>query len=99
MKIRRNEGGQVAEIRFVHKGKDMVFQSTVADRDVYTEGIQEVAKHRIEIEFSDICEMDMMIDMLIRAEEHLLGEMEKWKVKSINEEENKRRMERLRRNE
>ena len=45
----------------------------------------------------DICEMDAMIDMLIRAEEHLLGEMGKWKVKSINEEEYTRRTERLRR--
>ena len=96
MKIRKCEGGQVMEIRFLHKGKDIVFQNVVGNRAEYTEDIQEVVRHRIEIEFGDIYEMDMMIDMLIRAEEHLLGEMGKWKVKSIDEEENKRRMERMR---
>ena len=84
------------EIRFLHKGKDIVFQNVVGNRAEYTEDIREVVRHRIEIEFGDIYEMDMMIDMLIRAEEHLFGEMGKWKVKSIDEEENKRRMERMR---
>ena len=96
MKIRKCEGGQVMEIRFLHKGKDIVFKNVVGNRAEYTEDIREVVRHRIEIEFDDIYEMDMMIDMLIRAEEHLLGEMGKWKVKSIDEEENKRRMEKMR---
>lgn len=98
MRVRKYEGGEVQQIRFMHKGKDIVFQYMVKSQDrYYTEDIPELTKNRIEIEFNDICEMDAMIDMLIRAEEHLLGEMGKWKVKSINEEEYKRRMERLRR--
>lgn len=98
MRVRKYEGGEVQQIRFMHKGKDIVFQHMVKSQArYYTEDIPELIKNRIEIEFNDICEMDAMIDMLIRAEEHLLGEMGKWKVKSINEEEYKRRMERLRR--
>lgn len=80
-------------IRFSHKGKDVVFQNVVSGRDICAEQMKELDNHKVEIEFDDICEMDAMIDMLIRAEEHLLGEMGKWKVKSINEEEYKRRME------
>lgn len=83
-------------IRFSHKGKDVVFQNVVSGRDIYAEQMKELDNHKVEIEFDDIREMDVMIDMLIRAEEHLLGEMGEWKVKSINEEY-KRRMERLRR--
>ena len=98
MRVRKYEGGKVQQIRFMHKGKDIVFQHMVKSQaGYYTEDTTELIKNRIEIEFNDICEMDAMIDMLIRAEEHLLGEMGKWKVKSINEEEYKRRMERLRR--
>lgn len=100
MRVRKYEGGDVLNIRFMHKGKDIVFQNTVEKRavyGVYIEDIQELNKNKLEIEFDDICEMDAMIDMLIRAEEHLLGEMGKWEVKSINEEEYTRRMERLRR--
>ena len=97
MKIRKYEGGEVFQIRFAHKGKDLVFQSEVNHRGIYTEDTSELIKHRIEIEFDDISEMDAMIDMLIRAEEHLLGEMGKWKVKAINEEEYERRMGRIRR--
>ena len=96
MKIRKYEGGEVLQIRFRHKGKDIVFQNTVDKRAVYKEDIQELIKNKLEIEFDDICEMDAMIDMLIRAEEHLLGEMGKWKAESINKEEYTRRMERLR---
>lgn len=98
MRVRKYEGGEVQQIRLMHKGKDIVFQHMVKSQArYYTEDTPELIKNRIEIEFNDICEMDAMIDMLIRAEEHLLGEMGKWKVKSINEEEYKRRMERLRR--
>lgn len=100
MRVRKYEGGEVQQIRFMHKGKDIVFQSVVEKRavyGVYTEDIQELINNKLEIEFDDICEMDAMIDMLIRAEEHLLGEMGKWKVKSINEGEYTRRKERLRR--
>lgn len=73
-------------IRFSHKGKDVVFQNVVSGRDIYAEQMKELDNHKVEIEFDDIREMDVMIDMLIRAEEHLLGEMGEWKVKSINEE-------------
>lgn len=97
MRVRKYEGGEVLQIRFRHKGKDIVFQNTVEKRAVYMEDIQELINNKLEIEFDDICEMDAMIDMLIRAEEHLLGEMGKWEVKSINEGEYTRRMERLRR--
>lgn len=97
MRVRKYEGGEVLQIRFMHKGEDIVFQNTVEERAVYAEDIPKLVKDKLEIEFDDICEMDSMIDMLIRAEEYLLGEMGKWKVKSINEEEYKRRMERLRR--
>ena len=97
MRVRKYEGGEVLQIRFRHKGKDIVFQNTVEEQAVYAEDIQKLVKDKLEIEFDDICEMDAMIDMLIRAEEHLLGEMGKWKVKSINEEEYTRRTERLRR--
>ena len=97
MRVRKYEGGEVLQIRFMHKGKDIVFRNMVENRAVYTEDIPKLIKNKLEIEFDDICEMDAMIDMLIRTEEHLLGEMGKWKVKSINEEEYKRRMERLRR--
>lgn len=95
MRVRKYEGGEVLQIRFRHKGKDIVFQNTVEERAVYAEDIQKLVKDRLEIEFDDICEMDAMIDMLIRAEEYLLEEMGKWKVKSINEEEYTRRTERL----
>lgn len=97
MRVRKYEDGEVLQIRFMHKGKDIVFQNTVENRAVYAEDISKLVKDKLEIEFDDICEMDAMIDMLIRAEEYLLEEMGKWKVKSINEEEYKRRMERLRR--
>lgn len=97
MKIRKHKGGKVSMIRFVHKGKDVVFQNVVDSQVIYTGQMKELDEHKAEIEFDDISEMDAMIDMLIRAEEHLLGEMGKWKVKSINEEEYTRRMERLRR--
>lgn len=98
MKVRKYEGGEVQQIRLMHKGKGIVFQHMVKSQAAYyIEDTPELIKNRIEIEFNDICEMDAMIDMLIRAEEHLLGEMGKWKVKSINEEEYTRRMERLRR--
>lgn len=98
VKVRKYEGGEVQQIRLMHKGKGIVFQHMVKSQAAYyIEDTPELIKNRIEIEFNDICEMDAMIDMLIRAEEHLLGEMGKWKVKSINEEEYTRRMERLRR--
>lgn len=97
MRVRKYEGGEVLQIRFRHKGKDIVFQNTVEEQAVYAEDIPKLVKDKLEIEFDDICEMDAMIDMLIRAEEYLLEEMGKWKVKSINEEEYARRMERLRR--
>lgn len=97
MRVRKYEGGEVQQIRLMHKGKDILFQNTVENRAVYAEDIPKWVKDKLEIEFDDIYEMDAMIDMLIRAEEYLLGEMGKWKVKSINEEEYKRRMERLRR--
>lgn len=97
MRVRKYEGGEVLQIRFTHKGKDIVFQNMVKKRAVYEEDIPKLVKDKLEIEFDDICEMDAMIDMLIRAEEYLLEEMGKWKVKSINEEEYTRRMERLRR--
>lgn len=97
MRVRKYEGGEVLQIRFMHKGKDIVFQNMVEERAVYAEDIPKLVKDKLEIEFDDICEMDAMIDMLIRAEEYLLEEIGKWKVKSINEEEYTRRTERLRR--
>lgn len=89
----QTESGGIGMVELTYKGTMIRFRGIIRHEAVWR--VEETPRKGIlRIDFSDMAEIDGLIDMLIRIREIVDGNIGKWGVQSIKTDERWRRQER-----
>ena len=89
----QTESGEIGMVELDYKGMTIRFRRMIRQEAIWR--VEETPRKGIlRIDFSDMAEIDGLIDMLIRIREIVDGDIGKWELKSIKSDERWRRQER-----
>lgn len=92
----QTESGEIGMVELTYKGTMIRFRGIIRHEAIWR--VEETPrKGMLKIDFSDMAEIDGLIDMLIRIREIVDGDIGKWGVQNIKSDERWRRQERSKR--